>query len=79
MPEDIAFRRARRADHMVFGKARNFAEHAEQGIAFWKEVPIGNKFDVMVELVRDSWHLGGNDGLPPRLDRSAHGVRKLRG
>jgi hypothetical protein len=77
MPEDASSRRERRARGMIFGKARTFAEHEEQGVAFWKHAAAADKFEAIVQLVRDSWYLGGNDGPPPRLDRSAHGVRKL--
>jgi hypothetical protein len=64
---------------MIFGKASTFAEHAEQGVAFWRSVPLADKLEAIVELVRDSWYLGGNDGPPPRLDRSIYGAQKLRG
>jgi hypothetical protein len=72
-------RRARRARELVFGKARSFEEHTAQGIQYWQAVPLAKKFEAIVELVRDSWYLEGKDGSPPRLDRSTHGVRKIRG
>ncbi|OJY16763.1 MAG: hypothetical protein BGO98_11235 [Myxococcales bacterium 68-20] len=80
-PEDLAReqRRRQREGALVFGKARSFDEHARQGELFWRDVDPGLKLEAIVELIRDSWYLQGRDGPPPRLDRSAHGVRKLRG
>ena len=74
--ETLAERRARRAA-MVFGKAETFEEHEAQGIAFWATVSKADRFQAIVELVNASWYLQGRDGPPPRLDRTAHGARRL--
>ncbi|MCC6645992.1 MAG: hypothetical protein IT374_10525 [Polyangiaceae bacterium] len=72
-------RRRERARKLVHGKAKGFEEHAEQGAAFWRDAAPEVKFQAIIELVQAAWVLGGNDEPAPRLDRSAHGVRKLRG
>jgi hypothetical protein len=52
-------------------------EMEDADLAWWAQVPLADKFQATVELVRDSWYLSGHDGPPPRLDRSVGGVRKL--
>lgn len=78
-PSSIEERRRKRQRKLVFGKARTFEEHSDQGDAFWRNAAPELKLQAIIELIRDSWYLQGNDGPPPGLDRSAHGVRKLRG
>ena len=69
-------RQARRAA-MTYGKAETFAEHEAQGVEFWANVSKADRFQAIVELVNASWYLQGRDGPPPRLDRTAHGARRL--
>lgn len=73
-----AERRAERRRAMPFGKAKSFAEHEAQGLAYWSEVDPAVKLDAIVELIEAVWYLQGGDGPPPGLDRSTHGARKLR-
>lgn len=78
-PLTVEQRRRERERKLVYGKARGFDEHAEQGATFWRNAAPELKFQAIIELIRDSWYLEGHHGSAPRLDRSAHGVRKLRG
>lgn len=79
MSADADDRKARRSRELVFGKAKSFEAHEAHGVEYWRNAPLDAKFEAIVQLVRDSWYLKGHDGPPPRLDRSSHGVRKLRG
>lgn len=81
LPRDALERQARaeaRRGSLRYGSAKSFEELEAKGVAFWQEVDLSAKFQATIELVRDSWYLAGNDGPPPRLDRSAYGVRPLR-
>ncbi len=72
-------RRAMRRQGLVFGRVSSFEALAGADLDFWALATLGEKFQATMELVRDSWHLKGNDGPVPRLDRRIGGVRKLRG
>ena len=74
-----AERRESRRVSLVYGKACSFAELEAKDLGYWSRVSLGERFQATIELVRDSWYLQGHDGLGPRLDRFAYGVRKLRG
>ena len=72
-------RREKRRLGLVFGRVSTFEALAEADLEFWALATLGEKFQATMELVRDSWHLEGNDGSVPRLDRRIGGVRKLLG
>jgi hypothetical protein len=77
-PRDAAaLRKAIRQRTLTGGRVKSFEAFENIDEAQWAEASIAERFQAVIELVRDSWYLAGNDGPPPRLDRSVGGVRKL--
>ena len=78
-PKSAEERRAARRQSLVFGRVASFEALEAADLEYWARLTLGEKFQATMDLVRDSWHLEGNDGPVPRLDRRVGGVRKLRG
>lgn len=61
------------------GVARSFEQMAEIDLDFWLAMTPEQRLLAMWSLVEEGLALEGNDGAPPRLQRSVGGVRPLRG
>ncbi|MBO6936128.1 MAG: hypothetical protein JJ863_14195 [Deltaproteobacteria bacterium] len=57
------------------GVARSFEEADQLDLDYWLEVPPAQRIAMVWTLVEDVLSLRGDDGAPPRLQRSVGGVR----
>ena len=61
------------------GVARSFDEMATRDLDFWLAMAPEERLKMVWSLVEEALALKGDDGPPPRLQRSVGGVRPLRG
>lgn len=58
------------------GRVRHGAEALDAEIAFWLAAPPEMRLAAAWQLVEEAWAIEGNDGPPPRLERSLFGTRR---
>ena len=71
---DFEARAARRRSTWSGGVSHSFAEHEDEGLAFWARADPGAKFQAMWDAIVEAWIVKGKHGPPPRFQGSAFGV-----
>ena len=76
MAEDAAARAQRRRDRWLAGVTHTRSEALRAEIAFWRRATPTERLSAIRQMVDEAWLLKGAHGSPPRLQRSAGGIRR---
>ena len=58
------------------GRVRHGADALEAELEFWLAAPPAVRLAAAWQMVEEAWAIEGNDGPPPRLERSLFGTRR---